>query len=286
MKKLVLFFMLLAFLISCGPSQRLLDLESKVYQNESKIQSLYNKEEYNPVIADSYITLMKMSTVVVRAERGKDTYRTAGFAVSTDEMVEGKKRDIVYVWTVAHAVTVIDVKLNKETGEVDYDLIEFKDIDVSFRLEAPLGRTKKAEILAYDLELDLALLRIDITDSGIIIPDIKFAEKRKRVGQPLVVVGHPGNRKWAMTEGLVSSYDIRIPFVDGNGSFAFSPKIMETTIDVSYGYSGSAVFDPMTGEIYGYVSRMVPDTKDALVFPVEYLIQFAVDNDFEYALPN
>ena len=57
-------------------------------------------------------------------------------------------------------------------------------------------------------------------------------------------------------------------------------------MDVSFGYSGSPVFDPMTGKIYGYVSRMVPDTKDALVFPVEYLKQFAVDNDYEYALPN
>ena len=285
MKSLFVYFFVLFFLVSCGPSQRLIDLENRVNENQSRIEILYNREVYNPVITDSYITLTKMSTVMVKAKIGENTQTTAGVAVQVKEHVEGQERDIVYVWTVAHAITRGNLSINEEK-EIEYSFSEAKSATVSFKWDTAPVSGRKAEIIIYDLGLDLALLRVDVTNSGVSIPDIKFADERRRTGSALVVVGHPGPRSWAITEGLVSSYDLRLTYLDREGKIKFGERIMETTIDVSFGYSGGPVFDPMTGKIYGYTTRMTPDTKDALVIPIEYLIQFAIDNDLEYALPN
>ncbi len=290
MKKSLVLCLALALLVGCGYNDRLTYLENQINQNNDRIQTLYNREVYNPIIADSHISLMRMSTVIVVATHEGRSYRTSGFAVQTTEHVDGVERDIVYVWTVAHAVTrgTLVVKQDEESGEPDteYELFEYEDVSVTFNIGPPLESTFDAEVVQYDLSLDLALLKVDITDGAVRIPDIRFAEERRKVGEPVFAVGHPGPRTWALTEGLVSSYELMAPYLNAEGEYQIGEKIMETTMDVSYGYSGSPVFDPMTGRIYGYISRMTPDTRDALVYPIELLVQFAVDYDYEYALPD
>lgn len=283
MKKIIALLLVVFFVAGCGLNKRIIQLENQV-------EALKNREVFNPVITDSHISLMRMSTVLVAAKKNDKTYKTSGFGVQVSEYIDGNKHDIVYVWTVAHGVTqgVINISKDEESGKAvaKYKLTEFEDVNVIFNIGVPNNSTFKAEVLKYDLALDLALLKVDITNSNIAIPSIRFSDERRRVGEHIAAVGHPGSRVWALTEGLVSSYQLRIAYVDKEGSPKLTQEIMETTMDVSYGYSGSPVFDPMTGEIYGYTSRMTPDTRDALVFPIEYLIQFAVDNDYEYALPN
>lgn len=283
MKKIIALLLVVFFVTGCGLNKRIIQLENQV-------EALKNREVFNPVITDSHISLMRMSTVLVAAKKNDKTYKTSGFGVQVSEYIDGNEHDIVYVWTVAHGVTqgVINISKDEESGKAvaKYKLTEFEDVNVIFNIGAPSNSTFKAEVLKYDLALDLALLKVDITNSSIAIPSIRFSDERRRVGEHIAAVGHPGSRVWALTEGLVSSYQLRIAYVDKEGSPKLTQEIMETTMDVSYGYSGSPVFDPMTGKIYGYTSRMTPDTRDALVFPIEYLIQFAVDNDYEYALPN
>jgi len=283
MKKIIALLLVVFFVAGCGLNKRIIQLENQV-------EALKNREVFNPVITDSHISLMRMSTVLVAAKKNDKTYKTSGFGVQVSEYIDGNEHDIVYVWTVAHGVTqgVINISKDEESGKAvaKYKLTEFEDVNVIFNIGVPNNSTFKAEVLKYDLALDLALLKVDITNSNIAIPSIRFSDERRRVGEHIAAVGHPGSRVWALTEGLVSSYQLRIAYVDKEGSPKLTQEIMETTMDVSYGYSGSPVFDPMTGKIYGYTSRMTPDTRDALVFPIEYLIQFAVDNDYEYALPN
>ena len=283
MKKIIALLLAVFFVAGCGLNKRIIQLENQV-------EALKNREVFNPVITDSHISLMRMSTVLVAAKKNDKTYKTSGFGVQVSEYIDGNEHDIVYVWTVAHGVTqgVINISKDEESGKAvaKYKLTQFEDVNVIFNIGVPNNSTFKAEVLKYDLALDLALLKVDITNSNIAIPSIRFSDERRRVGEHIAAVGHPGSRVWALTEGLVSSYQLRIAYVDKEGSPKLTQEIMETTMDVSYGYSGSPVFDPMTGKIYGYTSRMTPDTRDALVFPIEYLIQFAVDNDYEYALPN
>lgn len=188
MKKLLALFFICTILVSCGPSQRFLDLENRVFENESKIQTLYNREEYNPVIADSYITLMKMSTVVVSSKRDGDTYNTSGFGVQVKEAVDEKELDIVYVWTVAHSIVQSTMVENEETKKLEHVFVEHDSVRVVFRAGTPLVASKEAEVVSYDLSLDLALLRVDVTDSGIVIPDVSFAEERRKTGSPTMFI--------------------------------------------------------------------------------------------------
>lgn len=303
MKKILLLLFLSIFLISCSienknfekrlsilesskneNSSKIAELEGLGHNNQSRIDILYNRDEYNPVVIEKNINLMKMSTVVVTSQINGDPYSTSGFAIKSEETVEGIERDMAYVWTVSHAVTNNKIKKD-ENNEIENSFSKAKHAIVIFKSGNSLDCIRKAEILAYDLSLDIALLKVDITGKDIDIPDIEFSTIQRRIGANIVAVGHPGPRRWAITEGLVSSYDLKYTYFNEEGEVKFGKKIMETTMDVSFGYSGSPVFDPMTGKIYGYTSKMTSDTKDALVIPIEYLVKFAVNNNFQNALP-
>lgn len=286
MKKILALLFVLVFVTGCGYHE----YNQRITLLENQVQILQNKEIYDPIITDSHISLMRRSVVIVNSTRSDQTYKFSGFAHQTTEYIDGDERDIIYVWSVAHGVTrgVVNVFKDEETEEIttEYELLEDENVTVTFMLGVPRVTTFEAEVVDYDLELDLALLKVDVTDQGIVIPDVRFANERLRAGEPIYAIGHPGPRVWALTEGLVGSYDLQLGYRDAEGNVQLTPKVMETTMDVSFGYSGSPVFDPTTGIIYGYASRMTQDTSDALVFPIEYLIQFAVDNDYEYALPD
>jgi len=293
MKKVSFLLFLIICLTSCSShieNRRISGLEDRINKNSDRIQTLYKIDNVNPIIVESQISLMRMSTVIVRATVGDRIQMTTGVAVKKEEVVDGKMREFHYIWTVAHSIT--NASISKGEGEDDkpfFVLKKAKESHVWFRNEYKSiikSAPRKAEIIAYDLSIDIALLRVDTTINNVIIPDIRFSKERAMIGERVFAVGHPGARNWTVSSGIVSSYNLRMNYIDEKGKFKFGGEMMDSNLKVSYGFSGGPVFNPVTGEILGFISRMSSDTKDALIIPIEHIFTWAKDGGYEYALPD
>ena len=100
------------------------------------------------------------------------------------------------------------------------------------------------EVLAANKEADIVLVRVDATD----LVSVKLADKPPLPLSELFIVGHPLNRFFHTTTGIVSRYLTKI------GKQGNREKWMEITTQFSKGSSGCGVFNK-DGELAGLVSR-------------------------------
>jgi len=131
----------------------------------------------------------------------------------------------------------------------NYHVIEFAsfhDLPVSVTMFD--SSTYDAQIIGFDPDNDVALLKIDATDLN---PVLIGSHGDLRVGQRVYAVGNPfGDLLYTMTDGIVSALD-RVVTVEGR-----SINFFQTSAAVNRGNSGGPIYNTR-GEVVGVVTAKV-----------------------------
>ena len=147
--------------------------------------------------------------------------------------------------------------------------------DISIFLKPPrisgshrqdLTRRFKGQMLAYDIPLDLALLRI--VDVKGTLTTIDFADSSNVViGDQVYAIGHPEQGGlWSLTTGVISAYRQDYGGVRGKNLF-------QTDASINRGNSGGPLLDE-TGDMVGINSLIARKAADGLtITDVNYSIQ-------------
>lgn len=125
--------------------------------------------------------------------------------------------------------------------------------EVRIFLDADLSVYYKAELLGYDAETDLALLKINVTG----LTPIEIADySQLTVGETAIAIGSPGGLDYmnSISEGIVSGIERDITTSSGI-SFA----LIQTTAAINPGNSGGALLNG-EGELIGICVIKISDT--------------------------
>jgi serine protease Do len=136
---------------------------------------------------------------------------------------------------------------------------------VSGNHQKDLTRRYKGKILAYDVPLDLALLKIIGFDTTLTTVD--FADSDEVViGDKVYAIGHPEQGGlWSLTTGVISAY--RADFGGVNGK-----NLFQTDASINRGNSGGPLLDE-EGDMVGINSMIARKAADGLtITDVNYSI--------------
>ena len=131
----------------------------------------------------------------------------------------------------------------------NYHVIEFANFhDLPVNVTLFDGTTYTAEVIGFEPENDVALLKID---SNNLTPVLIGDSDAIRVGQRVYAVGNPfGDLLYTMTDGIVSALD-RVVTVEGR-----SISFFQTSAAVNRGNSGGPIYNT-NGEVIGIVTAKV-----------------------------
>lgn len=108
------------------------------------------------------------------------------------------------------------------------------------------GAQYEAKIVGYDLDSDLAVLKID-PPKGVILKTIEFGDSRKlKVGQKVIAIGNPFGMERTMTTGIVSGLGRPIQ----NSNKRIIRNMIQTDTAINPGNSGGPLLDT-SGKMIG-----------------------------------
>jgi len=135
------------------------------------------------------------------------------------------------------------------------------------KVELPDGRTFPAQILARDVEQDLAALRLEgigLAD----LPTIQLGDSRMlRPGEWVVALGYPWGVEGAATAGIVIGMSARQPETPGNGRDWIS-----LSLHLRPGHSGGPLVDAQ-GRLVG-INTMINGPDVGVAIPTHVAIAF------------
>ena len=119
-----------------------------------------------------------------------------------------------------------------------------------------LTRRYRARIVAYDLDLDLALLKIVDTDTA--LTQVSFGDSEKMtVGDQAYAIGHPEQGGlWSLTTGVISAYRSDYGGISGKDLF-------QTEASINRGNSGGPLLNEQ-GRMIGINSMIARKAADGL----------------------
>lgn len=122
--------------------------------------------------------------------------------------------------------------------------------------KADLARRYRGEIVAYDMKLDLALLKIVKTDLP--LAQVSFGDSEKIVvGDQAYAIGHPEQGGlWSLTTGVISAYRSDYAGIPGKNLF-------QTEASINRGNSGGPLLDEQ-GLMIGINSMIARKAEDGL----------------------
>ena len=132
-----------------------------------------------------------------------------------------------------------------------------------------LAQGYKGKILAYDLPLDLALVKIEGARKP--LPTVAFANSEMvDIGEQVYAIGHPEQGGlWSLTTGVVSAYWSDYGGVAGKNLF-------QTDASINRGNSGGPLLDD-TGDMIGINSMIARKASDGLtITDVNFSIRSSV----------
>ena len=131
-----------------------------------------------------------------------------------------------------------------------------------------LARRYRGKIVAYDRELDLALLKIVETDLP--LTQVGFGDSNKTViGDQAYAIGHPEQGGlWSLTSGVISAYRNNYAGVPGKNLF-------QTDASINRGNSGGPLLDEQ-GLMIGINSLIARKAADGLTITD---VNFAIKSD-------
>jgi serine protease Do len=119
-----------------------------------------------------------------------------------------------------------------------------------------LARRYRATIVAYDAELDLALLKI--ADTDVPLSQVSFGDSQKiLVGDQAYAIGHPEQGGlWSLTTGVISAHRSNYAGIPGKDLF-------QTEASINRGNSGGPLLDEQ-GLMIGINSMIARKAEDGL----------------------
>ncbi|MEE8540881.1 MAG: serine protease [Desulfobacterales bacterium] len=155
-------------------------------------------------------------------------------------------------------ITNTHVLLDKDKTHIKPNIgIHLKPKRISGNLKHDLRHAYAGEVLAYDIPLDLALLKIKQIDHR--LQTVKFADAQNvSIGDRVFAIGHPEQGGlWSLTTGVVSAFYQNYGGVRGKNLF-------QTDASINRGNSGGPLLDEL-GAMIGINSLIARKAADGLM---------------------
>ncbi|MFA6003088.1 MAG: serine protease [Elusimicrobiota bacterium] len=168
-----------------------------------------------------------------------------------------------------HVLTNAHVVLQASTGK-PYPVLHayLKPAKLTGNPKIDLVDPISAKVVAWDRELDLALLKLEETPSRYKIVPLGDAAAVES-GDPVVAIGHPEQGGlWTLTQGVVSTVIANLGGVEGKDVF-------QTDASINRGNSGGPLLDGR-GAMIGVNTSMARKAKDGLTITS---VNFALKSD-------
>jgi S1-C subfamily serine protease len=107
----------------------------------------------------------------------------------------------------------------------------------------------RAEVVGSDARTDLAVLRVEVRDLGV----LALSERRLAVGELVLAIGNPLGFERSVTLGVVSALHRNLPTPDGG----MLEGLVQTDASINPGNSGGPLLDAR-GEVVGVTTAMLP----------------------------
>ena len=158
----------------------------------------------------------------------------------------------------------------KDASKLFTDISVFLKPDrVTGNHRTDLARGYKGKILAYDLALDLALVKIEGARTP--LPTLSFADSEQvDIGERVYAIGHPEQGGlWSLTTGVISAYWSDYGGISGKNLF-------QTDASINRGNSGGPLLDE-TGDMIGINAMIARKAADGLtITDVNFSIRSSV----------
>jgi serine protease Do len=200
----------------------------------------------------------------------KEIYQKAGPGVVFILASEGSKMGSVGTGSIIRndglVITNAHVFIKSDSSRLKSDIAIFlKPRRVTGNHQKDLAHRYKGKILAYDIPLDLALVKITGLDAR--TRTVQFADSSKVVvGDKVYAIGHPEQGGlWSLTTGVISAYRADFNNVPGKNLF-------QTDASINRGNSGGPLLDEY-GDMVGINSMIARKAADGLtITDVNYSI--------------
>ncbi len=193
-----------------------------------------------PKSASGVFDLCKVSVLEVKAET-----ENIGVSYGTAEIIS---KDGILI-TNAHVITYSNL------GET----FAFNNVSVRFIDEEEF---RTVTIIKYDLELDVAVLKLNIVDREIV--PIKIGDSSQlKSGDTVYAVGNLSNYGISITSGIVSNSNINIAYNN------LTKNVIQCNLIIAEGNSGGSLIDNK-GRLVGITTFRLKDQSNNVVYGIAY----------------
>lgn len=130
---------------------------------------------------------------------------------------------------------------------------------------------QSVSLLKYDIELDLAILKID--DNSIKYNPIKFSKNKCSYGDKIYAIGNTSNYGIGISEGIISVPLVNVKYDE------ISRLVIQADINISSGNSGGALLNAK-GQLIGITTFRTKDNQGNVNYGFVYSIPLDTINDF------
>lgn len=186
--------------------------------------------------------------------------------------------------------SVVEIKAKTEsvgtsygTGEIissdgtivtNAHIITYTQLSVTYSFETIYIRFideedyRQVELEKYDIDLDIAVLKLTLTDRK--ISTMKIGDDNKlSTGDKVYAIGNMSNYGLSITQGIVSIPHINVSYNDNTRS------VIQCDITISDGNSGGALVN-FKGELVGITTFRLKDNSNNIIYGVAYCIPINV----------
>ena len=127
---------------------------------------------------------------------------------------------------------------------------------------------REVDVVRYDLDLDIAVLKLDDDDKE--ITPIKIGDDNKlSEGDVVYAIGNMSNYGLSLTKGIISIPHINVSYNDVTRS------VIQCDLTISDGSSGGALIDSQ-GELIGITTFRLKDNSNNVIYGIAYCIPINV----------
>jgi serine protease Do len=165
-------------------------------------------------------------------------------------------------------ITNAHIFVRKDSSPMPNIFVFLKPERVTGNTQQDLTRRYKGKIVAYDVPLDLALVRIENVDEP--LGQVSFGDSDKIVvGDQAYAIGHPEQGGlWSLTTGVISAQQSNYAGVPGKNLF-------QTEASINRGNSGGPLLDEQ-GTMIGVNSMIARQAEDGLAITA---VNFAIKSN-------
>lgn len=228
-------------------------------------------------------------TIITNEETPDSSAKVTGEALTVEEIAEiGRASNVgvlVYTTSSSHYSQSSETEAGEgtgivakvsEDGESTYILTcahVISDSGVSVKILLEDGTTYAADIVGYDQQTDVGVLKVNTTD----LTCATFGDFSKlKVGSPVYAVGNPGGSEFfgSVTNGIVSAISRSI-----NNEIGYTMDCIQHNAAINPGNSGGALLNEY-GQVIGINSSKIASTEyEGMSFSVPISTALEVAND-------